>query len=138
MHQQFPRILLIDDNEDGLIARRTVLEEQGYQVETATGGHEGLAKFNEQEFNLVVMDYRMLDLRGLQVLRRIRKQNQYVPVVILSGYVEKLGLTAESTGADAVIAKGPKEEHDLIRVITGLIKKKLGAQGARRTKANVA
>jgi CheY-like chemotaxis protein len=138
MRQQFPRILLIDDNEHGLMARRTLLEEQGYQVETATGGREGLSKFSEQEFDLVVTDFRMPDLRGSQVLRRIRKQSEHMPVVILSGYVEKLGLTAESTGANAVISKGPQEEQDLIRVIARFTKKRPAARLARRAKAAVA
>lgn len=138
MRQQFPRILLIDDNEHGLMARRTLLEEQGYQVETATCGREGLSKFSEQEFDLVVTDFRMPDLRGSQVLRRIRKQSEHMPVVILSGYVEKLGLTAESTGANAVISKGPQEEQDLIRVIARFTKKKPVARLARRAKAAVA
>jgi CheY-like chemotaxis protein len=118
MHQHSPRILLIDDNEHGLMARRTVLEQQGYTVEIATGGREGLAKFDEQPFDLVVTDYRMPDLHGLQVLHRIRKKNDIVPVVILCGYIEKLGLSEESTGANALLlSKGPKEEQDLIRVI---------------------
>jgi len=132
MQQHFPRILLIDDNKYGLMARRTVLEEQGYRVETATGGQEGLAKFEQQAFDLVVTDYRMPDLRGLQVLRRIRKQNERVPVVILSGYAEKLGLSEESTGASAVLSKGPKEHQDLLRVISRFIKKK--PRGAPRVK----
>ena len=138
MRQQFPRILLIDDNEHGLMARRTLLEEQGYQVETASCGREGLSKFSEQEFDLVVTDFRMPDLRGLQVLRRIRKQSEHMPVVILSGYVEKLGLTAESTGASAVISKGPQEEQDLIRVIARFTKKKPTTRLAPRAKAAVA
>ena len=138
MRQQFPRILLIDDNEHGLMARRTLLEEQGYQVETASCGREGLSKFSEQEFDLVVTDFRMPDLRGSQVLRRIRKQSEHMPVVILSGYVEKLGLTAESTGANAVISKGPQEEQDLIRAIARFTKKKPAARLAPRAKAAVA
>ena len=133
-----PRILLIDDNVHGLKARRTVLEEEGYAVETATGGREGLVKFEEQEFDLVVTDYRMPDLRGLQVLRKIRKVNETIPVVILSGYVEKLGLSKESTGASAVLPKGPKEHQDLIRVIGQLVKRKPGSKTAVRAKAIVA
>jgi CheY-like chemotaxis protein len=135
MRQQFPRILLIDDNEHGLMARRTLLEEQGYQVDTATCGRDGLSKFSEQEFDLVVTDFRMPDLRGLQVLRRIRKQSEHMPVVILSGYVEKLGLTAESTGANAVISKGPQEQQDLIRVIARFTKKRPASRLAPRAKA---
>jgi len=44
---------------------------------------------------------------GQQLIQKIRQQNPQIPIVILSGYVEILGLTEESTGADIVLAKGP-------------------------------
>jgi hypothetical protein len=52
--------------------------------------------------------------------------------------VEKLGLTAESTGASAVISKGPKEEQDLIRVIARFTKKRPASRVAPRSKAATA
>jgi hypothetical protein len=53
-------------------------------------------------------------------------------VVILSGYVKSLGLTEESTGADAVLAKGPTETQDLLRAISRVLrKKKPGSQRGR-------
>ena len=130
MHQASPRILLIDVNRHGLRARRTVLEELGYEVETASTGKQGLGKFAEKEFDLVVTDYRMPDLKGPQVVHRLRKRSERVPIVILSGYTEKLGLSKESTGTDAVLAKGPGEESDLTRMIGKLLKKKPGSQRA--------
>jgi CheY-like chemotaxis protein len=133
MQQQSPRILLIDDNEHGLRARRTVLENLGYSVVTAAGGRQGLAAFDKQPFDLVVTDYRMPDLRGIQVLKRIRDKDAKVPVIILSGYIEKLGLTEESTGADAVLSKGPTEDQDLVRSIQRLIKKRPRTQATGRS-----
>jgi hypothetical protein len=52
--------------------------------------------------------------------------------VILSGYVKSLGLTEESTGADAVLSKGPTEGQDLVRAVARLLrKKKPGSQRGR-------
>ena len=130
MQQDSPHILLIDDNKHGLKARRTVLEELGYRVETASSGKQGLEKFTEHLFDLVVTDYRMPDLKGPQVVHRLRKKNDRVPIVILSGYTEKLGLSKQSTGTDAVLAKGPGEEADLVRTIAKLLKKKPRSQHA--------
>lgn len=130
MSEQLLRILLIDDNKHGLLVRRAILEELGYTVETALGGKEGIEKFDQQPFDLVVTDYRMPDVPGLQVLRTIRDRNKRVPVVILSGYVMRLGLTEESTGADAVVAKGPKEDQDLVRTVARFTKKPPLAQAA--------
>src|SRR5215471_3728706 len=98
-------VLLVDDNRDGLIVRRALLEEQGCAVQIASNGEEGLKLFNCQLFDLVVTDYRMPVMTGLELIRRIREVKPGTPVVLLSGLVEPLGLTEENTGADAVIAK---------------------------------
>jgi CheY-like chemotaxis protein len=118
------RILLIDDNKHGLVARRTVLEQLGHHVCVALNGQDGIEKFGAGAFDLVVTDYRMPELTGQQVIRRIRQQNPKVPIVLLSGFVEALGLTEQSTGADIVLSKGPGEVQDLIRAITRLTKTK--------------
>ncbi len=124
MSRRSPRVLLIDDNKHGLIVRRTLLEEQGYEVETAANGIEGLGKFDQQAFDVVVTDYRMPKMNGRKVLDALRARDQRVPVVILSGYARKLGLTQKGTGADAVLGKGPSEGPDLVQTIAGLLSKK--------------
>lgn len=130
--QQPPKVLLIDDNRHGLMARRTVLEEAGYRVETAKDGKEGLEKFASAGFDVVVTDFRMPHAGGAQVLQQVRETDPRVPVVILSGYVKSLGLTEESTGADAVLSKGPTEAQDLVRAVARLLrKKKPGSQRGR-------
>jgi len=118
------RILLIDDNKHGLVARRTVLEQLGHQVTIAAGGQEGLDHFSAKPFDLVVTDYRMPEINGVQVIRKIRQQNERIPIVLLSGYVEALGLTEESTGADIVLTKGPREVQDLLRAIARLTERR--------------
>ena len=131
--QPSPKILLIDDNRHGLIARRTVLEEAGYQVETAKDGKEGLEKFAATTYDVVVTDFRMPHAGGAEVLQRVRQADPRVPVVLLSGYVRHLGLSEESTGADVVLAKGPTEAQDLLRAIARVLrKKKPAAQHARQ------
>jgi CheY-like chemotaxis protein len=122
--QQSPKVLLIDDNRHGLIARRTVLEEAGYRVETAKDGREGLEKFAAASFDVVVTDFRMPHADGRHVLHKVRESDPRIPVVILSGYVKSLGLSEESTGADAVLSKGPAEAQELVRVVARLLRKK--------------
>ena len=142
MSRRPPRVLLIDDNKHGLVARRTLLEEQGYDVETAANGAEGLEKFDQQAFDVVVTDYRMPKINGRKVLDNLREREQRVPVVLLSGYAKKLGLTPKGTGADAVIGKGPSEGPDLVRTIARLLGKKRvrgeqpGAKNSSRSRAS--
>ena len=116
-----PAVLLIDDSRDGLLVRRALLEEQGYHVQIATNGEEGLKLFHRASFDVVVTDYRMPVMTGLELIRRIREVKPETPVVLLSGVVEPLGLTEENTGADAVIAKNNTEATNLIRSVKRLI-----------------
>ena len=126
------KILMIDDNRHGLAARRAVLEAQGFLVETAQGGGAGLEAFEADEFDLVVTDFRMPGgPNGPEVVRRIRSQSPKTPIVMLSGFSQKLGLTPDGTGADAVLTKGPSEAADLLRAVVRLLKVRPGRETRR-------
>src|SRR6266481_8707925 len=107
--QTNPNILLVDDNKDGLLVRRSLLEELGYTVQIAGNGEEGLKLFEGHSFDVVVTDFRMPRMDGVELIRRMRKVNPNVGVILLSGFIEPLGLTEENTGADAVIPKSSNE-----------------------------
>jgi CheY-like chemotaxis protein len=131
--QQSPKILLIDDNSHGLIARRTLLEEARYHVETAKDGEAGLKRFAAEAFDVVVTYFPMPQARGIEMLQQVRQAAPRVPVVVLSGYVKSLGLTEESTGADAVLSKGPTETQDLLRAVARVLRKKKPASQRARS-----
>lgn len=114
-------ILLVDDNKHGLIARRKVLEEQGYQIRTAMSAEEALEIFPRHRFDLVVTDFKMLAMTGVELIARIRAISPGVPLVLLSGFVEPLGMTEESTGADAVVSKTAGEVAQLVRTVKRLL-----------------
>jgi len=116
-----PNILLVDDNSDGLLARRSVLEELGYAVSVARNGDEGLKLFQSASFDVVVTGYRMPNVNGAELIRRIRKLNPNARIILLSGFVDPLGLTEENTGADVVIAKSANEPAHLTRSVKRLL-----------------
>ncbi|MGB7760191.1 MAG: response regulator [Bryobacteraceae bacterium] len=115
------RILLVDDNPDGLLVRRQLLEELGLEVETALNGEEGLRRFEGGRFDVVVTDYRMPRMDGIEMIRRIRAQDSTARIILLSGFVEPLGLNERNTGADAVIAKTAGEAAMLARSVKRLL-----------------
>ena len=115
-----PRILLVDDNRDGLLVRRALLEEAGCVVQSATNGEDGLKLFESSKFDVVVTDYHMPRMNGAELIERIRRLNPNARIILLSGFVEPLGLTEESTGADAVIAKSSSEPAHLLRWVKRL------------------
>jgi CheY-like chemotaxis protein len=118
------RILLVDDNANGLAARRSVLEELGYKIVTATCGGDALEEFGSAKFDLVVTDYKMPRMDGLELIGRLRKQSPDLPIVLISGYVDTLGMNEVSTGADVVIQKSSHEVSHLIRSVNRLLRRK--------------
>src|SRR5580700_10461060 len=114
------RILLVDDNARGLTARKMILADHGYGVETALSGEEAWEIFQEHRFDVVVTDLRMGGIDGMELIRRIRATDVPARIILLSGFIDCLGLTAESSGADEVINKSNKEIPELLRAIRKL------------------
>jgi CheY-like chemotaxis protein len=114
------RILLVDDNDRGLTARRMILTDLGYEVETALSGEEAWEIFQAHHFDVVVTDLRMGGMDGVELIRRIRATDAPTGIVLLSGFVNCLGLTPESTGADELINKSNKEVPELVRAVRKL------------------
>jgi len=127
------KVLLVDDNPDGLLVRRQLLEELGLEVETALNGEEGLHLFECGHYDVVVTDYRMPRMDGIEMIRRIRARETSARIILLSGFVEPLGLNETNTGADAVIAKTFGEPATLARTV----KRLLSRTPARKPAASV-
>src|SRR5262245_23799337 len=95
-------LLLVDDNRDGLLARKALLEEQGFAITTATNGEDAFEALSKGKFNLLITDFRMPKMNGVELIRRIRPLQPALPIILLSGFADALGLDEKSTGADAV------------------------------------
>lgn len=130
-------ILLVDDNQDGILARRSILEELGYRVVTATSGADALTRIDKQAFDLVVTDYKMRPVDGIELISEIRKRGMTMPIILLSGFAETIGLTPASTGADVVVQKSANEVTALVRSTKRLLsppKKPVGSQRIKNEK----
>jgi CheY-like chemotaxis protein len=135
-----PHILIVDDNRDGLVVRRLLLEEIGYEVQIALSGEEGLKLYQSHRFDVVVTDFKMPRMNGIELIQRLRTLNPNARVVLLSGFVDPLGLTEDSTGADVVLAKSSHEPQQLVRAVKRLassrsLRKPVASQQGRRPAA---
>lgn len=117
-------ILLVDDNKLGLTARRAVLEELGYRVTIAANAVDALKRFPENAYDLVLTDFKMPRMDGTQLIREVRKLDPAMPVILLSGFADALGLDEETTGADIVIQKSANEVNLMIRAVRKLLRQK--------------
>ena len=117
------KILMIDDNKLGLLARKHLLSELGHNVTIASSATEGLEQFAAQPFDLIITDFRMPDMDGVEVIQRVRAHNPGIPVILISGFSTALGLNEESTGADLVLQKSATEVPQLIRAVNRLLRR---------------
>ena len=79
-------ILCIDDQWSGLIGRKMLLENNGYEVFAATGGNEGLRVFLSHSVDAVVLDYQMPGMNGDVVAARMKRVKSHVPIMLLSAF----------------------------------------------------
>ena len=101
-----PRILLVDDNEDFLDSTKDVIEEEGYEVITATSGEDAVLKAEDLSFDVVVMDIKMPGMNGVEAFIEMKKHRPDVKVIMCTAYiVESTIRQALSEGARAVLNK---------------------------------
>ena len=80
------RVLIVDDEPKTLLVMGDILLMAGYEVETARDGREALDRFERSHFDAIVTDIRMPGLGGIDLLEQIRRRNEDVPVILLTGY----------------------------------------------------
>lgn len=97
------------------------LSKNGYDVDVAHAGNKGIAKFSEAQFNLVICDYRLGDMEGIDVLKALRKENPAIKVLMITGYSDiKTAVEVIKMGAFDYIAK-PLIPDEVLMVINKAI-----------------
>jgi DNA-binding response OmpR family regulator len=105
MPDRSARILLVDDEQPIQTLLSYPLRKEGYEVVQATDGHQALARFDEQPFDLVVLDLMLPRMDGLEVCRRLRSKSS-VPIIILTAKSEEIDkVVGLELGADDYITK---------------------------------
>jgi DNA-binding response OmpR family regulator len=105
MADRAPRILLVDDEQPIQTLLSFPLQRDGYEVVQASDGREALTRFDEQAFDLVVLDVMMPRMDGLEVCRRLRARSS-VPIIMLTAKSEEIDkVLGLELGADDYITK---------------------------------
>ncbi len=117
-------ILVIDDDPHILRLVQRCLEEQGHLVFIASTGREGLKHLEEGIHDLIVTDILMPDADGLEVLMEIRNRHSAIPVIAMSGAMQRAPMdflpVAEKFGARKVFYK-PIVLDDLAEAVRELL-----------------
>jgi DNA-binding response OmpR family regulator len=119
-------ILFAEDEPSFRLAAYTFLSSQGYQVEVCESGRAAIEALSHSQFDVVILDYRMPEMTGLNVLQWMHEQKSEIPVIMLTGAgSESIAVEALKLGAYDYILKDHLEFHHLPIVINGVYERYL-------------
>ena len=115
-----PVILCVEDRALSLAARQAILEEAGYRVLSATSGTEALDLLTRFHVDLVLSDHYLRDERGIVIASKIRSLKPEIPILLISGSVQRLIDLEEAKHIGGLIAQDAGPTHLLVCIATAL------------------
>ncbi len=105
------KILLVDNEETIVSGLKKFLESRGHQVTSSLRGKKGLRLFKKDKFDLVLSDITMPDMDGIELIKKIREQDQEIKIIVITGHIMQVKENeAWKAGADEFLIKPFKNE----------------------------
>lgn len=136
MAEPLKSILLVDDDLTLREMYAERLKAEGFSVEMAKDGEEALRKATELKPNLILLDVMMPKINGLDVLKRLREQEDtsQIPVIVLTALIQdREKMESITRGADDYIVKSETMPGDVIMKIHAVLEKRAAAGGTPTT-----
>jgi DNA-binding response OmpR family regulator len=116
MNEEKKRILVVDDDTDILRVFKGILEKEGYIVETAETGKDALEKNDHEKFNVCLIDVRLPDMDGTEILRKMANCSETIKIIVTGFSSDQVGKKAADYGADDFLVK-PVRVEELIATV---------------------
>lgn len=117
------KILIVEDEESMRLGLEDNLTFEGYEVDSAENGEIALMKIKENRYNLVLLDVMMPKMSGFEVCKKIRKENNQTPVILLTAKGEEIDkVLGLELGADDYITK-PFSLRELLARIKAVLRR---------------
>jgi DNA-binding response OmpR family regulator len=108
-------ILVVDDDKSILRTFTRILQKSGYEIDVAETGSEAMEKAENQHYDLALVDIRLPDMDGTDLLAKLKKQLQNTVKIIITGFPSlETGVKALDEGADAYLVKPVKPQELLL------------------------
>lgn len=116
MNWKKKRILVVDDDANILRVFKGILEKEGYIVETAATGTDALAKIQKSKFTVYLVDVKLPDMDGTDLLLKIPKNTKTIKIIVTAFSTNEVGKKAADYGADDFLVKPVKAEELIVTV----------------------
>ncbi|MDP2363691.1 MAG: response regulator transcription factor [Ignavibacteria bacterium] len=118
-----PKILVVDDEQNMRTGLKDNLEFEGYDVETANDGEQGLKKILDNSYNLIILDVMMPKKSGFDVCKEVRKAGITTPVILLTAKGEEIDkVVGLELGADDYVTK-PFSLRELLARVKAILRR---------------
>jgi DNA-binding response OmpR family regulator len=108
-------ILVVDDDKSILRTFARILQKNGYEIETAETGKEAMEKAENRHYDLALVDIRLPDMDGTDLLAKLKKQLLNTVKIMITGFPSlESGVKALDEGADAYLVKPVKPQELLV------------------------
>lgn len=116
-------VLIIDDDKSILRLYARIFQKEGYDTATAETGEEAVERIDEQRFDLALIDVKLPDISGIELLRKINSRDPKMLKIVITGLPSvDDGVEALDEGADAYLVK-PVEPREMLKVIREKLEK---------------
>ena len=116
------RILIVDDDDTIRSTMKAILEDEGYDVDLAASGKEGVEKANETSYSIALLDIRLPDMEGVELLRLMKPAVPRTRKIMVTGYPStQNAIAALNKNADAYLIK-PVDIEKLLSTIKEQLK----------------
>jgi DNA-binding response OmpR family regulator len=115
-------ILVVDDDKSILRTFTRILQKSGYEIDVAETGKEAIEKAEDRHYDLALVDIRLPDMDGTDLLAKLKKQLQYTVKIMITGFPSlETGVKALDEGADAYLVK-PVKPQELLMLLEEKLK----------------
>jgi DNA-binding NtrC family response regulator len=116
------RILIVDDDDTIRTTMKAILEDEGYEVDLAASGKEGITKSKETTYNIALLDIRLPDMEGIELLKLMKPAVPRTRKIMITGYPStQNAIGALNKNADAYLIK-PVDIEKLLNTIKEQLK----------------
>jgi DNA-binding NtrC family response regulator len=118
------RVLIVDDEDDLLLALAERLEMRGFEVVTADKGSEALELVDEVHFDVAILDIKMPGMDGLELMARLKEKHPALPVILCTGHGSGGDVRAGMTGGAYDYLMKPIDMEALMTIVRSAIGRK--------------
>lgn len=115
-----PNILIVDDELGSRVTLEDILEDKGFDIFSVDSGPKAISVVEKENIDIILMDYKMPGMNGLEVFQKIRATNPNLKVIFITAYYDEQSLQTEKSDQILGICHKPVNIPELINLIEGV------------------